>query len=277
MLKVFDQCVENRVQLAGFWIGIISMGLWLGPIFSQLWENYQRQSSDALSIYFLLFWFAGDSANLIGAVLTGQLEIQILIGVYYILQDFALLSQYLYYTNRNRMAKDATVPSETMACLFVFATLSFLTPSLDSTLRWTGLHPSTEGIARSQVGSRSLLHNHFFNGAKDEAGYAIGSFSAISYFAGRVPQLVKNHRRGTTDGVSIAMFIIIVLANLTYGLSVILSGFGNGWEFILRHAPWLAGSLGCCFLDFCVILQAVYFDHWRPRRYETLEGINGDA
>lgn len=44
------------------------------------------------------------------------------------------------------------------------------------------------------------------------------------------------------------------------------SGYGGGVDFVLHHAPWLAGSLGCCLLDFLVILQALYYDHWRRRR-----------
>ena len=273
MLKVFSQCVENRTQLTGFWIGISSMLLWLVPIFSQIYENYRRKSAAALSIYFLLFWFAGDACNLIGAILTSQLEIQIFIGVYYILTDFALLSQWLYYTGRDRMAAraiaaDVGSASQTLPCLAAIASLSGLA-GLSLVQQQSPAHFAPSG--------RRLLHYHFFNSAVDEAGYVVGSISAISYFAGRIPQLTKNAQRGTTDGVSITMFVIIVFANLTYGLSVILAGVGADQsfeEYILRHLPWLAGSLGCCFLDFLVILQAVYYDHYRPAHYHSLNGSN---
>lgn len=60
------------------------------------------------------------------------------------------------------------------------------------------------------------------------------------------------------DGVSLAMFVIIVFANLTYGLSVFFAG--QGLEYILRHLPWLVGSLGCCFLDALVISQYCMYD-----------------
>lgn len=52
----------------------------------------------------------GDTCNMVGAVLTHQQPLQQIIGVYYIIQDMALLSQFFYYTkiyhnsNSNRRA-----------------------------------------------------------------------------------------------------------------------------------------------------------------------------
>ena len=50
------------------------------------------------------------------------------------------------------------------------------------------------------------------------------------------------------------MFILAVLGNVTYGLSILVRNLDG--SYVLKHLPWLIGSLGVVFLDL-----AVSFDH----------------
>lgn len=54
--QVFGDCVDTPLKLAGFVVGILSLLLWLVPLFPQLYENYRTKRCEGLSIFFLLFW-----------------------------------------------------------------------------------------------------------------------------------------------------------------------------------------------------------------------------
>jgi len=49
----------------------------------------------------------------------------------------------------------------------------------------------------------------------------------------------------------------MINANFTYGLSILLAGAGA--DYVLRHLPWLVGSLGCCVFDTVIVGQFFYY------------------
>ncbi|CAE6437340.1 hypothetical protein ACGC1H_004427 [Rhizoctonia solani] len=78
-------------------LGLASSAAWVGAQFPQLWTNYRLQSADGLALPFLANWFAGDSTNLIGCILTNQLPFQTYLATYFVWIDGCLLIQYMYY------------------------------------------------------------------------------------------------------------------------------------------------------------------------------------
>lgn len=99
-------------------------------------------------------------------------------------------------------------------------------------------------------------------------GQVFGWLCAALYLGSRVPQLLLNWRRKSTEGVSILFFLFACLGNLTYVLSIMAyeprcahrhcrpgeSGDLYG-RYLLVNASWLAGSFGTLILDMGVFIQ----------------------
>ncbi|KAJ5647666.1 hypothetical protein N7490_004038 [Penicillium lividum] len=82
-------------------LGSVSMTCWIFLLVPQLIENYRNGNAEAISFLFVLVWFIGDIANLIGGVLAGLVPVIVAIAVYFCLADGVLIAQCLYYKARN--------------------------------------------------------------------------------------------------------------------------------------------------------------------------------
>ncbi|KAI0013887.1 PQ-loop-domain-containing protein [Xylariaceae sp. FL0662B] len=102
----------------------------------------------------------------------------------------------------------------------------------------------------------------------DTWGQIFGWLCAIFYLGSRLPQLLLNWRRKSTEGVSILFFLFACLGNLTYVLSIFAyeplcpdshcrpGEAGRIYaRYILVNLSWLAGSLGTLLLDLAIFAQ----------------------
>ncbi|KAK4542252.1 hypothetical protein LTR36_006905 [Oleoguttula mirabilis] len=107
-------------------------------------------------------------------------------------------------------------------------------------------------------------------------GQVFGYICAVLYLGSRIPQLLLNYRRKSTEGLNALFFLFACIGNLTYVLSIfafepICSKHKHGhWHeshchsgeasavygrYILVNLSWLLGSLGTLFLDAGVFAQ----------------------
>ncbi|CDS05734.1 hypothetical protein LRAMOSA08262 [Lichtheimia ramosa] len=95
----------------------------------------------------------------------------------------------------------------------------------------------------------------------------IGRFFAwictVLYLLSRIPQIVKNYRRRSIDGLSPALFAFAASGNLTYTSSILLNP-NNTSESLLEAVPYLIGSAGTLTFDFTIFCQFLYY--WRQKR-----------
>ncbi|THC92677.1 hypothetical protein EYZ11_007848 [Aspergillus tanneri] len=108
----------------------------------------------------------------------------------------------------------------------------------------------------------------------DPLGQVFGYLCAVLYLGSRLPQILLNYRRKSTEGVSLLFFLFACIGNLTYVLSIFAyspvcrgnspeepgrcrsgEAFGLYGRYILVNLSWLIGSLGTLFLDMCIFVQ----------------------
>lgn len=112
-------------------------------------------------------------------------------------------------------------------------------------------------------------------------GQVFGYICAALYIASRLPQLILNWRRKTTEGLSMLFFLFACLGNATYVLSIVVYEPRCGEEacepaearrlygrYILVNLSWLAGSAITLLMDFGVFAQ--YF------MYRTEDDVSDD-
>ena len=115
-------------------------------------------------------------------------------------------------------------------------------------------------------------------------GQISGYICAFLYLASRIPQLLLNARRKSTEGVSMLFFLFACVGNLTYVLSIMAyqprcarleqggatspitiaareyfcrkGEWGRDYgRYVLVNASWLAGSAGTLLLDLGIFVQ----------------------
>ncbi|KAI1265168.1 PQ loop repeat-domain-containing protein [Xylariaceae sp. FL1019] len=108
-------------------------------------------------------------------------------------------------------------------------------------------------------------------------GQIFGWLCAVLYLGSRLPQLLLNFRRKSTEGISILFFLFACLGNLTYVLSIFAyepqchekkchPGEASHiyGRYILVNASWLAGSLGTLLLDLGIFAQFFIYERGHP-------------
>ncbi|GLJ32886.1 hypothetical protein SUGI_0662290 [Cryptomeria japonica] len=90
-----------------------------------------------------------------------------------------------------------------------------------------------------------------------DIGLLFGWTSSMLYLSSRASQFLKNRSRKSVEGLSLGMVSCAVMANLTYGGSILM--LITSWEDLFAKLPWLLGSLGTVSLDIIILMQAYYF------------------
>ncbi|KAL6706198.1 hypothetical protein ACN47E_005933 [Coniothyrium glycines] len=99
-------------------------------------------------------------------------------------------------------------------------------------------------------------------------GQVGGYICALLYLGSRIPQLLLNYRRKSTEGISMLFFLFACLGNLTYVLSILVyrpkcggsdckpgQARAEYGKYVAVNFSWLLGSFGTLLLDAGVFVQ----------------------
>jgi hypothetical protein len=102
----------------------------------------------------------------------------------------------------------------------------------------------------SLVAGEALPNNPCYD-ESDSAEFTGRLFAWICcgfYLSSRIPQILENHRRKSTQGVNIALFTAALCGNLFYTTAILTNPLAHDpserREFLLNAFPYLLGSAG---------------------------------
>ncbi|KAI8977314.1 PQ loop repeat-domain-containing protein [Mycotypha africana] len=228
--------------------GYLSILCWLIVFTPQLWENYTRKSGDGLSVTFLVIWLAGDVFNLLGVIMQDLLVTMFVLALYYTVADMALIWQVFYYKKKRSQHKHyhkrsfsdeehVHIPHQSQISTFAFFNaVSFLSMFLVTTFSCYSYY---------QVHNSDKVGNEI-----EWLPQVMGWTSAVLYVGSRIPQLAKNWKSQSTEGLSMGMFFCAVMGNVLFSASIFLKSTER--SYLLMNLSWLVGSCGTLLFDFIV-------------------------
>eukprot|EP00128_Syssomonas_multiformis_P010126 Colp12_sorted_trinity150504_noHs@6942 len=222
--SAFRDCVYTPLDQASFALGLAVIGFWLFAQAPQLYKNYKSQKAEALSIYFLCEWFSGDVCNLVGCILTNQLPTQLFTAIYFCCIDAVTILQYAYYQyggrekyiewQSQRDVANGKVVEEKKALLVdnkgnvnktQLAAVLFSVAALGGWMMYPTFNTQGE-----LYGGRQLLENSERSPCMSQTeqslaveiiGSVIAWISGVLYFTSRMPQVYRNFKRGSCEGL----------------------------------------------------------------------------
>lgn len=138
------------------------------------------------------------------------------------------------------------------------------------------------GVLGWALGHRAPRGHHHDAAPRDDAdvisfsvlGQVFGYLCAAAYIGSRIPQIILNARRRSTEGLSMLFFLFACLGNVTYVLSILAfeapcsrkgdcapgQASDEYGRYILVNLSWVLGSSVTLLLDLCVFAQYFMYD-----------------
>lgn len=209
---------------------ILSMLFYGIVYYPQLRLMCANKTSNGISLWMLMMWLQADALSLVGTILL-QLSINLLIiGWYHFFIGSITLVTAFYFKEERSWFE------------YLFILSSFITSVVVCSVLSTYIHQPEYWI-----------------------GDVVGWLTAFVYLIGRVPQIVMNIQRKSTNGLSILMYVFAILGNTCFAASIMTTS--DDRAYLRINLPWLILCAGDIILDLVVIVQSRAYksrDETRP-------------
>jgi uncharacterized protein with PQ loop repeat len=233
--------------------GWISIFCWIVVFTPQLYKNYVNETGESLSLLFLGIWLIGDIFNVVGVIMENLLLTMLLLAIYYTIVDSLLIYQVLYYRNRNHNVP--LLPNYNQRYEYD-CDYNVDLNNMEIDTCWC-LNNWTNKLILSIIGIFLFaIISGIFVSFVSFAQYT-GWSSAILYISSRIPQIIKNTKEKSVQGLSFLMFFFGICGNASYFASILLQSTEK--DYIKLNLPWLTGSIGTIFFDTIIGIQFLIY------------------
>ncbi|KAI9013875.1 PQ loop repeat-domain-containing protein [Phycomyces nitens] len=275
---IFGDCVYGWQEATSILLGYVSIFCWLNAQMPQVIKNYRLGNADSLSFLFLAVWLTGDVANYIGCVITNQLPFQRYLAIYFTAVDALLCVQWLYYVRY--LGRTSLVSSNSQGDgLERVSTETAIKPGYAEREPLLIAAPSKKNYTKTANSATTAFlmiafvtfanppsvlvsSDDMYTRMSDDTTIWVGRLFAwictFLYLSSRVPQIVRNYRRRSVEGLSMALFFFAAMGNLTYSLSIFANPHATRYT-MLEAVPYLLGSAGTLVFDGTIFLQYMLY------------------
>lgn len=313
-----DNC--SQVANVSSFFSTVSLLSWICAQMPQIFTNYKTKSAEGISPLFLLLWFMGDFLSFTSCLLNDVvLKFQVYLSLFFICNDLTLCYQYYYYNSvypRKNLEtiSSSTEPEEPVLSEGVSKIADVHSSTNHIHIRGHTNHDTetlslsqSEGSESSSFGSTGRTKKAGFSSmaavgtfinagvanamaipkdgevttlSKESLGLFLAWCCTAVYVSSRCPQLYKNYKRKSVDGISPLLFGSALIGNLTYTLSILTScdfvEDSNKTQFFWRQLPYILGSSGTVVFDIAYFYQRYLYRDYRlggPVMLESWESI----
>jgi solute carrier family 66 (lysosomal lysine-arginine transporter), member 1 len=193
---------------------------------------------------------------LLGCVLTQQLPFQTLLACYYVVVDAVLVLQFFFYKILFPPRPQILIPT-IGSNVHPHRVLSPQSTSAPVAIHRVALNRDFQHSVVSiaiLLGFISFVAADAVDDIPDDydtsewVGHVFAWICCSFYLTSRLPQILENHRRKSTQGINIALFTAALCGNLFYTIGILTNPLARDEsvrsEYLSNALPYLLGSSG---------------------------------